>query len=80
MDHLLGGKLGLTDFIFVHLKGKKAIMNFQKLLDFKKRLRLNQPHHLYINYHVPKMGEHTVVLWLICRRSEIRNSTYMKVN
>ena len=22
MDHLLGGKLGLTDFIFVHLKGK----------------------------------------------------------
>jgi hypothetical protein len=33
MDHLLGGKLGLTDFIFVHLKGKKAIMNFQKMLD-----------------------------------------------
>lgn len=23
MDHLLGGKLGLTDFIFVHLKGKQ---------------------------------------------------------
>ena len=22
MDHLLGGKLGLTDFIFLHLKGK----------------------------------------------------------
>ena len=22
MEHLLGGKLGLTDFIFVHLKGK----------------------------------------------------------
>ena len=25
MDHLLGGKLGLTDFIFVHLKGKFVI-------------------------------------------------------
>ena len=24
MDHLLGGKLGLTDFIFVHLKGKSV--------------------------------------------------------
>lgn len=27
MDHLLGGKLGLTDFIFVHLKGKDTFRN-----------------------------------------------------
>jgi len=33
MDHLLGGKLGLTDFIFLHLKGKHKHISILKSED-----------------------------------------------
>jgi len=33
MDHLLGGKLGLTDFIFLHLKGKHKNISILKSED-----------------------------------------------
>jgi len=33
MDHLLGGKLGLTDFIFVHLKGRQKEVMVDKSED-----------------------------------------------